>query len=150
MRARCVNEKFTTQSDPIKDMDVGIDALKEKIKIYRFSKTHPNTTPELMKEVEKGFGLSKDDIYFLAYINIETEQGYYGGTRKEKILGDELAYLTREGKEIYSKAGRTKWNSTLRIYKTEIGKIGTIYSGINSGVNYIGDAEATLKLYKLI
>jgi hypothetical protein len=145
-------EKFAPESDPIKDMGVGIDALKEKIKIYQFPRVYPSTTPSfrIRKELEKGFGLNINDIYFIAYINIETEQGYYGGTKKERILADELGHLTREGKEIYSKLAKSKWSPTIRIYKTKVGKIATFYSSINSGMNYLGDAEATLKLHKLI
>jgi len=144
-----VNEKFIQTSDPLKDMGVGIEHLKPKLKMYRFRTAFPRISPYHERQVSNAFNLDLDDIYYLGYDPLDPSTWEYADKARQ-YFRDKLESFMKGAKEIYSDIAKRKDGWTIRIYKTKIGKVARIYQGSSSGIWYIGDASAALKLHNVI
>jgi len=133
-----INEKFTSDSDPIKDIGIGLNQYKFRAKPYQVENTLNALGDELTEIIVNEFNEHINNIYYIGTISREEN---HIQARKAKI------YTTKENLvsqiEIDNYTEGYEVPVTFQLFETIIGKIGVIhFRGINSPMvcsRYIGD-----------
>lgn len=140
MRAKFVNEKFTDESDPIKDMNIGLKSTLTKYQLDNMLDIIRIKDNDLDK-IQAFFGPLLKDIYWLGDTSINVQKDKYF-----KHIRDIIEKKTINKKPHFSadfilrKMGKYIHN-VITTYNTTDGKIATqIYrDGGNTETTYFGD-----------
>ncbi len=141
-----INEKFTEDSDPIKDLRIGMEKFKDEYEDYLLLKILNGLKYEdRIKFVENEFSLSIDELYYLG----DTES--YKAFKSSQInYFNKLEKLINSGNKIYDgvKTSSCDENTELfKVYETEFGKIGTFYYfKYDKTYQYFGELSVAVSL----
>lgn len=133
--SKSMNEKFTQDSDPIKDMNIGIDP--EMLKKLDLDHRYEAASTQELFYIKKFFKASKNEIYYLG--------GYFSGYTDhleliQKIIKEKTTQLIIK-QNFNDKFG----NQVFYGYQTSIGKISITTSGKANW--FICDANIIMFLY---
>lgn len=140
MRAKFINEKFTDESDPIKDMNIGLKSTLTKYQLDNMLDII-RIPEDDMSKLTKFFNMPTKDIYWLGDTSINDQKDkYFKHIRDiiEKKIIDKKPRFSADF--ILRKMGKYIKN-VITTYNTTDGKIATqIYrDGGNTETTYFGD-----------
>jgi len=143
MRALRIFEKFVEDSDPIEDLGIGIRKLLEKAAI-------DNTIPGLTRKdtfcLKKFFKDLKTHIYYL---------GDHEDLFDDKAFDSRFPFYTKNIKKllnsknlIFEEHYEDDYVSSVKGYKTEVGKIAVLKSKLNDHLqkHYFADVDVAFNL----
>jgi hypothetical protein len=142
MKAEFIYEKFTDESDPIRDMGIG---MKSKYEKYSVKTVLTLTDREKIILKQKFFKLSLEDLYFLGDDSIENDKlmkKLYRITKKNNKIIEEKIFVYRSRIDSFGNYQSEK--EKFIFYETRIGKILVIRC--NSNNTYIGDLNTAVNV----
>jgi hypothetical protein len=146
-----LDEKFTQESDPIKDLGIGIN--QKNFFEHRVMKTLSALAPESIDVLESFFNTDIDNIYLLYWESDAsgTIHGIINVITIEKILKNSKKIYTKKYVNTYTRSN-TNEPVIFTGYKTKIGKIGTFEYNNTAfvGKQYIGDLISIFYLTRKI
>ena len=155
MRARFINEKFKEESDPVRDLNVGLlDRTKQKYKGYILELDFDDY---IVEKISNAFGVdSADDLFYLAD-NTADETDYdvqysdyneYDAFRRlENII--KTGEIKKIFKESFNTGRSNTFYTTITVYETPIGKIASITYEHGNYKQYFGDVSAFLNIVEV-
>lgn len=153
MRAKFIYEKFKEESDPIRDLDVGLlDRTKKKYKQFIIDLDFEDY---ILEKISKVFGVdSINDLFYLADNTVdETDFDVQYDVYNEYEAFFQLENIIDNGEAeiIFNETfntGRssTTFYTTIIIYDTPIGKVASITYNHGNYKLYFGDVSAFLSI----
>ena len=145
-----INEKFSEESDAVKDMGIGIDGILKKYYWLVLSKYLGGMTIKDRAMVRKGMNIKGDHTMYLGEQNSNKHKSASAKVylkRLERLL-EKSTIVFEETYTEYLADERKDVTTKLTAYDTPIGKIGsfTYVDQFPDLIQYFGDPEAFLTL----
>lgn len=151
-----VNEKFSEDSDPIKDMGIGLEHIKKQYKWLILPHYLDGLTKTDKNKVKKAMNAKSDDLFYLGEKNSSFKKSAFIKVyilRIKRLIEKAPVMYKEEYVEYINDKGDI--TTIITSYDTKIGKIGTFeYTDpfFKEIIQYFGDVDAllTLKPYEII
>lgn len=145
-----VNEKFSDESDPVKDLGIGLDKILEPYKWLILSNYLNGMTIKDRALVRKGMGIKGEHTMYLGEQNSNANKSAFAKVylkRLQRIIQNSSVTFQQTYTE-WIPDERKDIVTQLSVYDTPIGKIGTFtyLSQYSDLVQFFGDPQAFLKL----
>lgn len=136
-----INEKFSEESDPIRDLGIGLAQYEKKYQNYRLT-TKLILTSKDVDEIHKSFGVVAMDLF---YIGNEKDKWHANGLKMKH-----LEKLCKSSKIVYQNIydeiiERRNQTTIFTVYETKYGKVGTYEYTDNTSKQYFGNIYMFLK-----
>lgn len=147
-----LQEKFVKDSDPIKDMAIGLEHYRQKFKMYSVPSEYPSMTTDLKDLLSIVFNAPIHEVYFLGYLPDRSagSNSYVTNPQKKLTLIQRLKDLTKDAKELYAHSIKNKFGNKIEVYDTEVGRIAAYHSDVNTGTYYFSDISAVIGLEEYV
>lgn len=150
-----INEKFSEESDPVKDLGIGLEHIKKQYNWLVLPKFLNGLSDKDEEQLHKGFKMNLDDLFYLGEDNLNIV------AKPVKHYLKKIIQILKNSKQIYEKTYIADNedeildnNTILKVFETPIGKIGSFsYDGRYSDtIQYFGDITSflTLEPYQFI